>query len=148
MKLTRVGQVPVEHLFDTIRRSLKEDYQQHAGVPLLDQDIREGLTYTKTFGEKGQHSVKVIVEEFAVPSCYAVCFHSNRGKEHIRYSLRDLGNNQTEIEYSYEMEAGDIFAKGNYFLMKKLFSKSLKRRTEAQLEAMIRYSLEELQLNS
>lgn len=142
MKMTKVGQVPIEQLFATIRQSLKDDYQQNVGIPLPDQDIKEGLTYVKTFGEKGQHSVKVLVEEFTAPYTYAVCFSSNRGKEHIRYDLQDLGDQQTQIDYSYQMEAGDVFVKGNYFLMEKLFSRSLKRQTEAQLDALIRYTLE------
>lgn len=108
MKISKIGQVPIERLFATIRQSLKDDFQQNTGSILQDQDIIQGLTYTKTFGDKGQHSVKVTVEEFTAPYCYAVCFHSNRGKEHVRYQLEDLGNDQTNIEYSYEMEAGDI----------------------------------------
>ncbi|HEM6453245.1 DUF3284 domain-containing protein [Streptococcus suis] len=142
MKIKKIGQVPIEQLFAAIGRSLKEDYQQNTGRPLLDQDIQEGLTYVKTFGDKGEHSVKVRVEEFLAPYRYAVCFHSNRGKEHVRYQLEDLGNDQTNIEYSYEMEAGDIFVKGNQFLMEKIFSKSIKRQTNAQLEALIRCSVE------
>lgn len=142
MKIKKIGQVPIEQLFAAIGRSLKEDYQQNTGRPLLDQDIQEGLTYVKTFGDKGEHSVKVRVEEFLAPYRYAVCFHSNRGKEHICYDLHALGGNQTEIEYSYEMEAADLFMRGNYFLMEKVFSKSLKRQTDAQLEALIRYSKE------
>ncbi|ABP91038.1 TPA: DUF3284 domain-containing protein [Streptococcus suis] len=142
MKISKIGQVPIERLFATIRQSLKDDFQQNTGSILQDQDIIQGLTYTKTFGDKGQHSVKVTVEEFTAPYCYAVCFHSNRGKEHVRYQLEDLGNDQTNIEYSYEMEAGDIFVKGNQFLMEKIFSKSIKRQTNAQLEALIRCSVE------
>ncbi|MFX3772393.1 DUF3284 domain-containing protein, partial [Streptococcus suis] len=57
---------------------------------------------------------------------------------HVRYQLEDLGNDQTNIEYSYEMEDGDIFVKGNQFLMEKIFSKSIKRQKNAQLEALIR----------
>ncbi|HEL2420697.1 TPA: DUF3284 domain-containing protein [Streptococcus suis] len=142
MKISKIGQVPIERLFATIRQSLKDDFQQNTGSILQDQDIIQGLTYTKTFGDKEQHSVKVIVEEFTAPYCYAVCFHYNRGKEHVRYQLEDLGNDQTNIEYSYEMEAGDIFVKGNQFLMEKIFSKSIKRQTNAQLEALIRCSVE------
>lgn len=142
MKISKIGHISIEQLFATIRQSLKDDYQQNTGCSLRDQDIVEGLTYTKIFGDKGQHSVKVTVEALVVPDCYAVCFHSNRGKEHVCYRLEDLGNAQTKIEYSYEMEAGDIFAKGNYFLMKKLFSKSIKRQAEAQLEALIRHSVD------
>lgn len=142
MKISKTGQVSIEQLFATVRQSLKDDYQQNTGSFLLDQDIVEGLTYTKIFGDKGQHSVKVTVEEFTPPKCYAVCFHSNRGKEHVCYRLEDLGNAQTRIEYSCEMEAGDIFAKGNYFLMKKFFSKSIKRQAETQLEALIRHSVD------
>ncbi|HFI0027837.1 TPA: DUF3284 domain-containing protein [Streptococcus suis] len=142
MKISKIGQVPIERLFATIRQSLKDDFQQNTGYTLQDQDIIQGLTYTKVFGDKGQHSVKVIIEEFSAPNCYAVCFHSNRGKEHVCYRLEDLGNAQTNIEYSYEMEAGDIFVKGNHFLMEKLFSKSIKRQTEAQLEALIRHSVD------
>ena len=47
MKIKKIGQVPIEQLFAAIGRSLKEDYQQNTGRPLLDQDIQEGLTYVK-----------------------------------------------------------------------------------------------------
>ncbi len=140
MKITKVGEASIDQIFKAIKASLKDDYFKNTKTELDDHAIKPGLTYLKQFGKNNQNSVRVTLKEFVAPSVYTIVFSSNRGQQDVTYQLKAVDENHTEITYSFHSQPKDLFQKGNDFLMKRLFKKSMERQSEAQLEALIRYS--------
>ncbi|MGT2934940.1 DUF3284 domain-containing protein [Streptococcus castoreus] len=140
MIISTEGDISINQCFEAIRRSLQDDYRQNTLKQLPLSDLKEGLSYTKRYGKHHEHTVKVLVTAFEVPSLYAARFSSNRGIKELSYYLEALGEHRTRITYQYEMKAVDFFQKVNQLIMGKLFKKSLERQSHAQLAALIQYA--------
>lgn len=137
MLVTRTTDLPKEALFNVIKHSLKMDYQAATGQLLHDKDIRSGLSYIKTFGKNSQSSIKITVDVFQEPDCYAVLYSSNRGKQLLTYQLMTLADGQTEISCRQAVLTQGLLQKANQYLTTILFKKSLEKRLEAQLQGLI-----------
>ncbi|WP_242257807.1 DUF3284 domain-containing protein [Streptococcus thoraltensis] len=140
MEITKTADVSIKALFQVVTESLKRDYQENTLKKLKKEDIIPGLNYIKTFGSSKQNQIKVIVERFEIPNQYDVSFCSNRGKQTISYHFQELEANKTLITYVQNLQASDIFQKGNHFLMNTLFKKSIEKQTQAQLEALVMHA--------
>ncbi|MEQ9809305.1 DUF3284 domain-containing protein [Streptococcus jiangjianxini] len=140
MEITKTADVSITALFQVVTDSLKKDYHDNTLKKLADEAIVTGLNYIKTFGSSQQHQIKVVVESFDAPNQYVVSFHSNRGKQTISYHFKELEANKTLITYVQDLQASDIFQKGNRFLMNTVFKKSIEKQTQAQLDALIMHA--------
>lgn len=142
MKVTTVGKVPIDRVFEIVLQSLADDYQENTGEVLEPHERTAGLSYVKRFGDKNQHTVGVKVLNLEQPNLYKVHFQSNRGDEFITYEFQALSEEETQVSYAYDFVARDWFGKANHFLMSKLLTKSLERQFDAQLQALIRHAQE------
>lgn len=137
MLVTRRTDLPKEAIFKVIKESLKADYESATGKVLSDDAIGSGLTYLKTFGQKGQNSVKITVETLQEPDCYAVLYSTNRGKQLLTYQLMTLSDGQTEVSCRQAVLTEGIVQKANQYLTNLFFRKSLEKRLDAQLQGLI-----------
>lgn len=146
MKVSKVGKVPIDRIFEVVLQSLEDDYQENTGKVLEPYDRTAGLSYVKCFGDKNQHTVGVKVLKLEQPNLYKVHFQSNRGDEFITYEFQAINEEETQVSYAYDFVATDWFGKANHFLMTKLLTKSLERQFDAQLQALIRHAKEKIRI--
>lgn len=141
VEVTKVLKVPIEDVFDAISLSFKQDYYANTNIELQDDEIVPGLTFIKKFGRHNQNSIRLTVKEFTKPTTYQVLYSSNQGKQEVKYVLRSLDNQQTEVTYQQEHQSLGLFQKINGWLMDKVFAAGVKKKIEAQLTGLESFAI-------
>ena len=140
MRIAKIYQTNANKIFDGIVLSFQQDYYQSCQIEIPESDIQPGLSYIKYFGKNNQQSIKITVIEFNRAEKYSVEYSSNQGKHLVSYELKQLSPDQVEINYYQYHQAQGIFQKWNAKLMHFLLKNSIKRKVEAQLDALVKFS--------
>ncbi|SJZ38522.1 DUF3284 domain-containing protein [Anaerorhabdus furcosa] len=124
-----------QHILNSIQYELKEYGQVN-----VDKDhIRAGITYKKPLTTQMKQTDHVTVEITKLeksPFEYEATFDSTQGRNTIRYSAKDLNENECLVTYEEDFVGKDTMKKLNHKLMRVFYKGRSKRRIHYLLNAI------------
>lgn len=113
---------------------LQADYQNATGRSLSLSSIRDGLTYRKKFGARGDQSVDITLHRLIENELYEVFIRSNRGSQLLSYRLSETNNQEIVLTYQEEYIPEGRWQTLNYRLLFPFMKKNLEKRMFLQLK--------------
>lgn len=138
--MSKVYDTTAEDLFTILLNAFKADYQENTQRSIVDQDIKEGLSFKKYFGKDKKNSALVKVEAMDFPRHYKVELQSNRGSNIIEYIIEPQSEREIEVTYREEYIDSSFFTRLNNKLLYPLFRKRFIQRMEGQVDNLVRHA--------
>lgn len=130
MKVVRKLKVPVDYLFDVFEQSIQSDILAQTGKKLTEDEFT-GFEYIKEFSKNNQATIRIEAYQRGQLYCYST--HTNKNKISIKYDVRSIDEQTSELRYSEDIVSNGYLQKINDAFIGLIWGFLKKRRFNEML---------------